>query len=174
MTGTSTRLVRLDDVPALAAARTAERDRLQPFEPQRGDAFYSEEGQAAAISERLALHDDDRALPLVIVDSDDAVVGEMSLSSIIRGAFQSASVGYWVAQRVEGRGVATAALRDLRAIAFGELRLHRLQGETLVDNRASQTVLERAGFARYGTAPDYLRIDGRWQEHVLYQCIAST
>jgi ribosomal-protein-alanine N-acetyltransferase len=172
VTATSTRLVRPGDARGLAAVRVANRERLRPYEPIRTDDFYTEPGQRAVIDERLALHADDRCVPLAIVDADDEVVGEMTLSSVIRGAFQSASVGYWVSDHVAGRGAASAALRDARQIAFGRLGLHRLQGETLTDNVASQRVLERAGFVRYGVAPDYLRIDGRWQEHVLYRCIA--
>jgi ribosomal-protein-alanine N-acetyltransferase len=172
MTGTTTRLLRLDDAEGLAAVRAANRRRLTPFEPRRSDGFYTAAGQRSTIDERLASHAEGRSLPLAIVDGRDEVVGEMTVSGIVRGAFQSGSVGYWVAEHVAGRGVASAALADAQAIAFGTLGLHRLQGETLVDNVASQKVLERAGFVRYGVAPDYLRIDGRWQEHVLYQCIA--
>jgi ribosomal-protein-alanine N-acetyltransferase len=62
-------------------------------------------------------------------------------------------------------------LRELIGFAFGEFDLHRLQGETLTTNLASQRVLERCGFSRYGRAPDYLRIDGRWQTHDLYQLV---
>jgi ribosomal-protein-alanine N-acetyltransferase len=170
---TGTRLVTPDDAPALAEVRAAERVRLQPFEPRRDAEFYTEAGQRRRIAQQLTLHAEGRSVPLAIVDDSGRVVGEMSLNSIIRGAFQSASVGYWVAAHAEGRGVASAALRDLQNIAFGPLALHRLQGETLTHNIASQKVLERAGFVRYGTAPDYLQIDGRWQEHVLYQCIAA-
>ncbi|MCL8250927.1 GNAT family N-acetyltransferase [Aeromicrobium fastidiosum] len=173
MTGTTTRLLRPDDAAGLAAVRTANRARLAPFEPRRSEAFYTEAGQRSTIDERLAAHAEGRGVPLAIVDDGDGVVGEMTLSGVVRGAYQSASVGYWVAEHVAGAGVASAALADAQAIAFGTLGLHRLQGETLVDNIASQTVLERAGFVRYGLAPDYLRIDGRWQAHVLYQCIAS-
>ena len=55
--------------------------------------------------------------------------------------------------------------------AFGELGLHRVEAGTLVHNRASQRVLERNGFVRYGLAPQYLRIAGRWQDHVLFQVL---
>jgi ribosomal-protein-alanine N-acetyltransferase len=51
------------------------------------------------------------------------------------------------------------------------LRLHRAEAGTLVHNIGSQRVLERNGFARYGLAPKYLRIAGRWQDHVLFQRI---
>jgi ribosomal-protein-alanine N-acetyltransferase len=172
VTSTRTRLVAMDDAALLAEIRVAERARLQPFEPRRDPEFYTEHGQRSRVAEHLALHADGRCVPLVIVDGSDRVVGEMTLASIILGAFQSASVGYWVAAHAEGGGVASAALQDLQTIAFGTLGLHRLQGETLTHNVASQRVLERAGFVRYGTAPNYLQIDGRWQEHALYQCIA--
>lgn len=51
------------------------------------------------------------------------------------------------------------------------LGLHRLQAETLVHNIASQRVLEKNGFSRYGMAPEYLKIDGAWQDHLMYQRI---
>lgn len=36
---------------------------------------------------------------------------------------------------------------------------------------AARRVLEHNGFVRFGTAPAYLRIAGRWQDHVLYQVL---
>jgi ribosomal-protein-alanine N-acetyltransferase len=56
-------------------------------------------------------------------------------------------------------------------IAFEELKLHRVQAETLLHNVASQRVLERNGFVRYGVAPDYLQIAGEWQDHAMYQVV---
>ena len=58
-------------------------------------------------------------------------------------------------------------------LAFHELGLHRLQADTLVHNAASQRVLARNGFTRIGLAPRYLRIAGRWQDHVLHQRLAE-
>jgi ribosomal-protein-alanine N-acetyltransferase len=172
VTAVSTRLVRLDDAAHLGEARSVNRDRLRPYEPSRTDAFFTVAGQRSAIEQRLERHGLQLSVPLAIIDDHGAIVGEMTLDNIVRGAFQSATVGYWVAAHVEGRGVASSALRDLQAMAFGALGLHRLEAGTLVHNTASQKVLERAGFVRYGSAPDYLQIDGRWQEHALYQCIA--
>jgi ribosomal-protein-alanine N-acetyltransferase len=56
-------------------------------------------------------------------------------------------------------------------VAFDELRLHRIQAETLPHNVRSQRVLERNGFARIGLAPEYLSIGGRWQDHIMYQLL---
>lgn len=61
--------------------------------------------------------------------------------------------------------------RELLDVAFRDLGLHRVQAETLLHNVASQRVLARNGFVRYGTAPQYLRIAGRWQDHAMFQAL---
>ena len=164
----TTRLVSPDDVGVLTALALANRDYLEPWQPTAAAAAYTEAGQADGIESALRAFEQGTAVPYVI-DVDGAVVGRIGLNSIIRGAFQSASIGYWVGSDWTGRGVATAAVGAMVDLAFGPLGLHRVQGETLAHNRASRRVLERNGFTEYGAAPDYLRIAGRWQEHVLYQ-----
>jgi ribosomal-protein-alanine N-acetyltransferase len=81
-------------------------------------------------------------------------------------------MGYWVGASHNGRGYATAAVREIVRVAFEELGLHRVQAETLLHNVRSQRVLEHNGFVRFGMAPAYLKIAGRWQDHAMYQVIA--
>lgn len=121
----------------------------------------------------LAEHAQGGSVPHVIIADDDRVVGRITLDGIERGPFQSCSIGYWVDEAQSGRGVATAAVGQMTALAFGELGLHRIQAATLPHNVASQRVLERNGFERIGLAAAYLRIAGRWQDHVLFQLIAA-
>lgn len=109
------------------------------------------------------------SVPLVILDDEGAVTGRLTLSGIMRGAFQSCSVGYWLAEEHTGRGLATQAVEAAVALAFSDLRLHRVQAETLLDNMASQAVLARTGFERIGMAPRYIRIAGGWRDHLLFQ-----
>ena len=169
---TVTRVVSLDDAEALARLVSANRDYLAPWSPLQDDAYFTADGQREVLTRQLVAYDRGAMLPLAILDSDGGVAGSINLNSIIRGAFQSASVGYWVAQSHNGRGIATAAVADAVALAFGELNLHRLQGETLTSNTGSQRVLERNGFIRYGFAPTYIKIAGEWQDNVLYQLIS--
>jgi len=168
---TTCRLISAEDAPALARLLRLNRDFLAPWEPLRGDDFFTEDRQRVMIQDALREHQEGRNLPLVIVDGTGGVVGRITLNNIVRGAFQSCSVGYWVSEAAVGRGVATAALKQVVSVAFGELGLHRLQAETLLHNVASQTVLERNGFVRIGMAPAYLKIAGRWQDFILYQLI---
>jgi [ribosomal protein S5]-alanine N-acetyltransferase len=165
----TTRLVSLDDVPELTALAVANRDFLAPTNPVVTDHAVTPDGQRAMVVTALTRRENDQMLPQVILDGDGSIVGRINLNSIIRGAAQCASVGYWVAQDRNGRGIATAAVASIVAVGFTELGLHRVQGETLPNNRASQVVLERNGFERIGFAPALLRIAGRWQDHVLYQ-----
>jgi [ribosomal protein S5]-alanine N-acetyltransferase len=168
---TSCRLITPDDAPALAQLLRLNRDFLAPWEPLRSDDYFTEDAQRIVIQDALREHEQGRNLPLVIVDEEACLIGRITLNGIVRGAFQSCSVGYWVSQSEGGRGVASAALKQVISVAFGELGLHRIQGETLLDNFASQKVLDRNGFVRVGMAPDYLKIAGRWQDMILYQLI---
>jgi [ribosomal protein S5]-alanine N-acetyltransferase len=168
---TTCRLITLDDAPVLAELQRLNRAYLAPWEPDRSEEYFTEAGQRAAIERALAEYEHGRHLPQVILDDGAGIIGRITLTGIARGAFQSCSVGYWVSQSVSGRGVATAAVGEIIKVAFGELGLHRIQAETLLDNFASQRVLERNGFARIGMAPSYLKIAGRWQAMNLYQLI---
>jgi len=168
---TACRLITPEDAPVLAELVRTNRDFLAPWEPVRGEAYFTDTGQRAAVAVALDEHGRGRSLPCVILDGDGAVVGRVNISNIVRGAAQSGNLGYWMAESAGGRGVATAAVRDIIRIAFGELGLHRVQADTLVRNVASQRVLARNGFIRIGLAPRYLKIAGRWQDCILHQLV---
>jgi len=166
------RPLRSGDVPALARLVRANRAFLGESGPLRTEEYFTDEGQERSVLASLSAAENGTAFPMVIVDEDDGLVGTLNLNSIIRGVFQSASIGYWVSQERNGQGIASRAVAAAKRVAFGELGLHRIQAETLVDNRASQRVLVKNGFVQYGLAPDYLKIQGRWQEHMLFQVVA--
>jgi [ribosomal protein S5]-alanine N-acetyltransferase len=155
------------DAEELAALYRANRDYLAPFEPTRGDEFFTAADQRRRLAERNA----DR-YRFAIVD-DGAIAGTMNVNDILRGALQMGNIGYWVDRERTGRGLATAALAEVIDFAFGELGLHRLEAGTLPDNHASQRVLEKNGFAKFGYARRLLLIQGEWRDHVLFELIAD-
>ncbi len=172
MTHQATRLVRPDDAAALARLLRDNRDNLAPYEPPRAESYFTEEGQAAVIADLLREHERGAVLPQVILGADREVAGRITLNHIARGPFQSCSVGYWLGAAHRGQGLATAAVGWVKALAFGDLGLHRIEAGTLLHNVASQQVLRRNGFVPFGVAPHYLYIGGRWQDHVLFQVLA--
>ncbi|MBC7593319.1 MAG: GNAT family N-acetyltransferase [Kineosporiaceae bacterium] len=168
----ATRLITLEDAPVLAELLRVNRDFLAPWEPIRGEDYSTVDGQRTDIAAALERHEQGTALPHVIVEDSGRVVGRITLNGIVRGPFQSCSVGYWLGAADNGRGVATAAVRDIMRVAFEEMGLHRVEAGTLLRNVRSQRVLERNGFVRFGVAPTYLKIAGEWQDHALYQVLS--
>ena len=157
------------DGPVLATAYRRNRDHLAPWDPVRPEAFFTVPGQSAEVANRLAVVAAGHGASWVAVHGEE-VVGRVNLNNLVRGVFQSASVGYWVASDHTGRGLATAMVEHAVTQAHA-LDLHRLEAGTLLANESSQRVLAKAGFERIGVARDYLFIAGRWQDHVLFQRI---
>ena len=170
---TVTRLLALDDAEALAALFAGNRGFLTPYMPEWEGWMFTADGQRRAIAEYLARWRAGTHEPRVILDETGAVVGRVNLSNVVRGSFQSCHLGYWLSESATGRGLATRAVAEIVTFAFEELTLHRVEAGTLVDNLASQRVLERNEFVRFGLAPSYLHIDGAWQDHVLFQRLAG-
>jgi [ribosomal protein S5]-alanine N-acetyltransferase len=151
------------DAEELAALYGANRDFLAPFEPDRGDAWFTALGQRERLGQPV------NGWRFAILDDANAIAGTISISDVVRGAFQSAHVGYWVDAAHNGQGLATKAVAAVAEFAFGRGGLHRLQAATLVDNHASQRVLEKNGFERIGLARRYLHIGGDWRDHILFE-----
>jgi [ribosomal protein S5]-alanine N-acetyltransferase len=154
-----------DDAGELAALLVENRVFLAPFEPDRGERFYTAEGQL----ERLERED---RHAFAILDGEQ-IAGTVTLSNVVRGPLQSANLGYWVAEKANGRGLATKAVGQVIPVTFGELGLHRLEAGTLIDNLASRRVLEKSGFEEIGIARGYLHIGGEWRDHMLFQLLAG-
>jgi ribosomal-protein-alanine N-acetyltransferase len=170
---TPARPLRADDAPALARLVVENRAFLAPWDPVRPESYYSLDGQRAVVDELLAGARAGTGVPWVLLDDAGEVAGRITLSAVEHGYYRSARLGYWLAERLNGRGVATAAVRAITDHAFDVLGLHRVEATTLPSNGRSQRVLERAGFVRIGLAPRYLLIAGDWQDHVLFQLLAE-
>ena len=60
----------------------------------------------------------------------------------------------------------TQAVQTVTDFGFGELGLHRIEGNVMPRNRASLRVLEKCGFQKEGISPRYLKINGVWEDHI--------
>jgi ribosomal-protein-alanine N-acetyltransferase len=164
-----TRQLEPADAAEVAALHAANRAFMAPWDALRDDAFYTEKGQREDLERLLAGQRVGTTVPHGILDDDGTLIGRITLNGIVRGPFLSCAMGYWVAEGANGRGLASAAVARMLVLAFDELGLHRVQAETLLHNVRSQRVLAKNGFVRYGEAPGYLRIAGRWQDHAMFQ-----
>jgi ribosomal-protein-alanine N-acetyltransferase len=172
VTGRS-RLIAPADAEPLAALVVANREFLAPWDPVHPEDYFTIAGQTAMIDGLLEQFERGTALPHVVLDDAGEVAGRVTLSRIEPWPYSSARLGYWVAQAANGRGLASSAVAGIVRQAFEMLGLHRVEASTVVHNVRSQAVLERNGFIRFGLAPRYLPIAGRWQDHLLYQRLAD-
>ena len=164
------RPVRIEDAAELHRLLVANREHLAPTSPAQADSYFTFEGQQASVAEHVAKLEAGTGASYVTV-VDGRIVGRISLSSVLRGPLQSAVLGYWTDRDHQGAGIATRAVGLIVGIARDELRLHRLEAGTLVDNEASQLVLLRNDFEEYGLARQFLRINGQWRDHRLFHRI---
>ena len=115
----------------------------------------------------------DEAYPFLIFRDDDTLVGGLTLGQVKRGVAQSATLGYWMGVPYAGKGFMSRAVRAMTGYAFTSLHLHRIEAACLPHNEASIRLLERVGFKREGFARAYLRINGLWQDHLLYALLET-
>jgi [ribosomal protein S5]-alanine N-acetyltransferase len=160
-----TRLLRPGDEHELAALYRSNRDFLRPFEPARPESFFTPAAQRRRI-DRIG-----GDLWRWAIEAEGQMVGMIALADVIRDPLQLGNVGYFVAREYNGRGLATRAVAEVVRFAFEEAGLHRLEAGTLPDNHASQRVLEKNGFVRFGLAHKLLQIDGQWRDHVLFELV---
>lgn len=103
---------------------------------------------------------------------DGRLAGLFSLNEIVRGPFESAYAGWSVSTEVMRQGLGTEGVRALLDIAFDDppdgLGLHRVQANIIPRNAASLRIAEKVGLRREGLALRYLRIAGRWEDHVMF------
>ena len=99
---------------------------------------------------------------------NDIFCGEINLSSIQRGPFQSCYVGYWIDEGHAGNSYTPEALAVVLKYAFEDLNLHRVQVAIIPRNTSSRRVVEKLSMREEGIAERYLEINGEWEDHIRY------
>ena len=150
-------------VPALAAA-SRELHRPWTYPPERPDQFE----ELYARSQR-----DDCACLLACLRDGGEIAGVLIVSQIVRGAFQSAYLGYYAHQHHAGNGYMGEAMEQTLDHAFGRLSLHRVEANIQPGNEASIALARSAGFRLEGFSPRYLLIGGQWRDHERYAITAD-
>jgi ribosomal-protein-alanine N-acetyltransferase len=162
--------LREEDFEAWHEVRTRCRDWLLPWEPRPSNASYPPEDRQSFVS-RCSMRERERQLGTGFafgIFAGACFVGEVNLSSVQRGPFQNAYVGYWMDQSHAGRGYVPEACVLLFRFAFEDLGLHRLQISIIPRNRPSRRVAQKLWLRGEGIALRYLEIDGKWEDHVRY------
>ena len=102
------------------------------------------------------------------IEVDGVFAGQLTVSNVVRGSAQFASIGYWIDQRFAGRGVMPRAVALAIDFCFTTADLHRIEIAIRPENTNSLRVVEKLGIREVGYAPRYLHIDGAWRDHRIY------
>jgi ribosomal-protein-alanine N-acetyltransferase len=110
---------------------------------------------------------------LVVRNDDDALAGVVNFSEIVRGVFHSAYVGYYAFEPLAGDGYMAEGFALALEFAFRRLKLHRIEANVQPANRRSLALVERLGFEREGYSRRYVKIGGRWRDHVRFAMLTE-
>ncbi|MGB0943294.1 MAG: GNAT family N-acetyltransferase [Marinomonas sp.] len=110
----------------------------------------------------------DKEVRLVAFNKDQTrVLGVCNFTGIVKGPLQACFLGYSIDKRFEGQGLMTEILDAGIAYIFERLKLNRIMANYIPTNEGSGAVLNKLGFEKEGYARKYLKIAGKWQDHVL-------
>lgn len=122
-------------------------------------------GALVRASNRLARQG--AALPFAL-EVDGAFAGQVTVSNIVRGSGQMATLGYWLDRQYAGRAIMPRAVAMVMDHCFGPVGLHRVEVSVRPENTNSLRVVEKLGLPEVGLAVNYLHIDGEWRDHRMH------
>ncbi|HZX75130.1 MAG TPA: GNAT family N-acetyltransferase [Cyclobacteriaceae bacterium] len=165
------RLILMEPNPSYAEKVLAyfERNRhyFEPWMPALPPDFYSIKKQEEFLKEDLELiqHGSQRRFFIFKKEDAEHIIGDFLFSNIIHGPLQSCFLGYKISQSESNKGYTTEALEAGINFMFEKLRLHRIEANIIPRNAPSIRVIEKLGFVKEGFSKEYLKINGKWEDH---------
>ncbi|HMQ68321.1 MAG TPA: GNAT family N-acetyltransferase [Ignavibacteria bacterium] len=161
------------DIPGLLEFYHRNSKFLKPWIPEYDKDYYTYEYQLRKLEYEKNLRECGSEYRYNIFKKDDPerVIGNIAVSNIIRGILQSAFLGYSVDENENGKGFATEAVKEIIDFSFRDIRLHRIEANVIPSNTASVRVLEKLNFTKEGYSENYLKINGKWQDHIRFALI---
>jgi ribosomal-protein-serine acetyltransferase len=163
------RLLAEVDAPKLHALVEANRNYLAEWMPWAA-------GQDLAGTERFILgtasqYKSNNGFQAAIAP-DGPIIGVVGFHSI-DWTNRRTSIGYWLAEEQQGRGIMTTAVRALVNHAFGEWSLHRIEIHCAPTNHRSRAIPKRLGFREEATLRETELVGGQYLDSVVYGLLAN-
>lgn len=162
----SIRSIKPRDAKKLEEELMRNRSWLRQWEATAPQTFVSFDTKAG-IKNLLAHAKVGSGLPFAI-EYDGELVGQLNVSGIVYGSLSSAQLGYWVAERVAGKGVTPTAVALATDYCLKNLGLHRMEICIRPENAASLRIVEKLGFRYEGLRRRYIHINGDWRDHFAF------
>ena len=163
---TTVRPIAVRDAKALERELAVNRGWLRRWEATNPDGFGSFDTRAG-IRALLDQSRDGHGAPFAL-EVDGEFVGQVNVSQMFFGSLSSCAIGYWISQRVAGRGIMPTAVALVADYCFLRLGLHRVEICIRPENAPSLRVVEKLGFRYEGLRRKYIHIDGAWRDHFAF------
>lgn len=141
---------------------------LDEWEPVKNEEFYTKQYHEEQLTKDLVNIENGNSLRLWIFKKEDnsRTIGSIAFNNIVRGVFLSCFLGYKLDEDEINKGYMTEAAKKGIDIMFNDFGLHRIEGNIMPKNKRSLRVVEKLGFYNEGLAYKYLKIDGKWEDHI--------
>lgn len=141
---------------------------LEEWEPIREEFFYTKQYQEEQLEKELTNIKNNNSLRLWIFkkENENKIIGCVAFNNIVRGSFLSCHLGYKLDKDEINKGYMTEAIQKGIDIIFNEYGLHRIEANIMPKNKPSLRVVEKLGFYNEGLAQKYLKINGKWEDHI--------
>lgn len=118
----------------------------------------------------LTLFNEGRSIKLWVFrkDEPERIIGDVSFSEIVYEPFLSCFLGYKFDKDETGNGYAAEAVKAVIQYIFDTLKLHRIEANIMPRNERSISLVEKLGFENEGLSRKYLKINGKWEDHLHY------
>ena len=142
---------------------------LKKWDPLRSKEFYTVDYQRNELMNEAQKIKDNRMFKVRIFKTngdEGRIIGQISLNNIVRGCFESCHLGYSLDKDEINQGYMTEGVNAMIRFAFDALGLHRIEANIMPENAASLRVVQKLGFCNEGLAKKYLKINGKWEDHI--------
>lgn len=166
------RPIKIEDANDFLQLEVSNQEFFQKYGIDRNPDYYTLDVQKDIIKQRIEKAEQDSEYYFGIFTTNcNELIGSIGLFQVQRGPMQCAIVGYSLSQNQNGKGYSTEAVRLVVDYAFNNLQLHRLEAGVMPHNIGSIRVLEKAGFEKEGLTRKNVKINGKWEDHLLFAMI---
>lgn len=146
------------------------RSHFEPWEAKRSFNFYtlSYQRTSLAFEERLMKRNNMLRFWIYLKDRPDSIIGTINYYNIKEGKQPSCQIGYKIDHEHTKMGYAYEAIQYSMSEVIERYNLHRIEAKIMPSNLPSINLIQKLGFKYEGLAKLKIKINGNWQDHLLY------
>lgn len=138
---------------------------LEDWVPRMEEVYYTLEFQKERLKKKI---DNGYTFYIFKKSNLNQIIGQVGVSNIVKGAFQSCHLGAGMLGAEINKGYMTEAIQSVIPFVFNEIGLHRIEANVMPKNLRSKRMMEKLGFTDEGLSRKYLKINGKWEDHVRF------